>query len=215
MVARYADRAEAGRRLAAAVRECPELADGPVVVLGLPRGGVPVAHEIARELAVPMDLLIVRKLGCPQQPELAMGAVGEGGVTVMNDGVVRAARITSTMVGDVAVRERAEIADRVRRYRRGRPPVDLTGMVAVIVDDGIATGATALAACEVVRARGSLRVLVAAPVMSPEARRRLLDVADDVVGLQTPVDFRNVGSYYTDFRPVDEAEVLAFVLGGS
>jgi putative phosphoribosyl transferase len=210
-MARFVDRRDAGRRLAAMVVSWPGLIGARVVVLGLPRGGVPVADEVARALAAPLGALVVRKLGVPHQPELAMGAIGEGGIVVMNEAVLASARVGSEAVAQVAARERAEVADRVRRYRRGLPAVELAGAVVVLVDDGIATGATVLAAVQVARTRGARRVLVASPVISPDARRRLLAVADEVLALQEPSDFRSVGSYYRDFRQVDEEEVLALL----
>lgn len=177
------------------------------VVLGLPRGGVPVAAEVAAALDAPLDVLIVRKLGVPWHPEVAMGAVGEGGATVLNTEVTAVARVTADDLERVERRERAEVEERVTRFREGRAPVSLRGRCALIVDDGIATGATVRAACSIARVRGAASVVVAVPVAAPEALARL-DEADDVVCLHTPDDFMAVGMHYVDFRQVDDQEVV-------
>ncbi len=201
---RFRDRIEAGRMLAARLREKPPAAP---VVLGLPRGGVPVAAEIARVLDAPLDVLVVRKLGVPWHREVAMGAVGEDGATVLNTEVTAAARVTLDDVEAAQQRERAEVDQRVLRFREGRPPVPLTGRTAVIVDDGIATGATVRAACSIARARGAASVVVAVPVAAPDALS-MLDEADEVVCLRAPEDFLAVGMHYLDFRQVEDDEVV-------
>lgn len=206
----FEDRRDAGRRLADRLRQAPE---SPEIVLGLPRGGVPVAAEVARALGVPLDVIVVRKLGLPFQPEVAMGAIGEEGVRIVDDELIRRARVSEAAFQAVESQERETLDDRVARFRRIRPRVDLSGRTAIIVDDGIATGSTAAAACRVARSRGAARVVVAAPVGSPDAVRRLSE-ADEVVCLLEPPEFGAVGAYYRDFSPTTDAEVEA-ILGAS
>jgi putative phosphoribosyl transferase len=204
----FADRVDAGTRLA---RALDHLRDRDVVVLGLPRGGVPVAAEVARALGAPLDVVVVRKLGVPGAPELAMGAVGEGGVRVLNDAVVQRHGLSGRDLGQAESRERAVLEDRVRRFRGGRPPVTASGRDVVVVDDGVATGATARAACLVVRALGAARVVLAVPVGPPDVRRRFADVADEVVCLETPRWFGAVGEVYRDFTQVGDDEVVGLL----
>lgn len=207
---RFADRADAGRRLAARLSALGHA--GPdVVVLGLPRGGVPVAFEVARQLRAPLDVLVVRKLGVPRQPELAMGAIGEGGVTVLNDDVVTGLGVTPADRAAVEERERAILDQRLRLFRRDSAPLPLDGVTALIVDDGIATGSTARAACRVARARGARRVVLAAPVAPPQRLPGLEEDADEVVCLETPSPFFAVGQFYADFSPVPDEEVTALL----
>ncbi len=201
---RFADRVDAGRRLA---EELERFREEDVVVLGLPRGGVPVAAEVARALGKPLDVIVVRKLGVPFQPELAMGAIGEGDVRVLDDEVIRLARITDKDLHDVEARERAELDDRVERFRRGRPRLDLTGRVALVVDDGIATGSTAKAACRVARQLGAARVVMATPVAPPDTVARFHE-ADEVVTVQMPQGFSAVGQFYRDFRATTDDTVV-------
>ncbi|WP_431935237.1 phosphoribosyltransferase [Micromonospora sp. RP3T] len=199
----YRDRTEAGRDLA---ERLTDLADRPdVVVLALVRGGVPVARVIADRLHAPLDVLVVRKLGVPWAPEVAFGALGPGGVQVLNDMV--AGRISENDRAQVRRREQAELDRREQRYRAGRPPLDLTGRTALIVDDGLATGATARAAVQVARQLGAARVVVAVPVGSPPAYEMLAATADTVVSSQLPADFAAVGAYYDDFHEVSDDEV--------
>ncbi|MCZ7440686.1 phosphoribosyltransferase family protein [Micromonospora sp. WMMC241] len=199
----YRDRAEAGRDLA---EHLTDLAGRPdVIVLGLVRGGVPVARVVADRLNAPLDVLVVRKLGVPWAPEVAYGALGPGGVQVLND--VVADRISENDRAQVRRREQAELERREQRYRDGRPPLDLTGRTAVVVDDGLATGATARAAVQVARHLGAARVLVAVPVGSPQAYEMLAATADTVVSSQLPPDFAAVGAYYDDFHEVSDDEV--------
>lgn len=200
----FADRVEAGRRLAEALQH---LAGQPLVVLGLPRGGVVVAAEVAAALAVPLDVVVVRKLGVPEQPELAMGAVGEGDVTIRNEPVLQAIGVPDEVVADVADRERAEVRRRATRLRAGRAPLSLCGRVAVIVDDGIATGSTARAACQVVRALGAARVVVAVPVAPPGWEAGFAGVADELVAVWTPERLWAIGGAYGDFHQVGDDEV--------
>lgn len=200
----FRDRLDAGAQLGEALRERGELTP---VVLGLPRGGVPVAAEVARALDAPLDVLVVRKLGVPSHPELAMGAVGECGVRVLDETVVRRSRVSPGQLAAVERTERAEVERRSDRLRRGRTALALTGRTALVVDDGLATGATARAACHVARALGAARVVVTAPVGAPDAVERLRADADDVVCLQAPDAFSAVGQWYADFRPTTDEEV--------
>ncbi|KKJ94094.1 phosphoribosyltransferase [Micromonospora sp. HK10] len=199
----YRDRAEAGRMLA---DQLTDLAGRPdVVVLGLVRGGVPVARVIADRIGAPLDVLVVRKLGVPWAPEVAYGALGPGGVQVRNEMV--ADRIDPADRAQVREREQVELDRREQRYRAGRPPLDLAGRTAVIVDDGLATGATARAAVQVARQLGAVRVVVAVPVGSDQAYDMLAAEADEVLCLQVPADFAAVGAYYDDFHEVSDDEV--------
>ena len=200
----FADRVDAGRRLAGRLEH---LRGQDVVVLGLPRGGVPVALEVADALDAPFDVLVVRKLGVPSQPELAMGAIGEGGARVLDARVLALARVSDEDLAAVERRERAQLEERVSPLRSGRGPVDLTGRVVVIVDDGIATGSTARVACEVARRLGAARVVVAVPVAPAEAARGLPG-ADEVVCVASPSHFVAVGHHYRDFSPTSDDEVM-------
>ncbi|WP_020519902.1 phosphoribosyltransferase [Catelliglobosispora koreensis] len=199
---RFADRVAAGRALAARLRH---LRGQPLVVLGLPRGGVPVAFEVAQALQAPLDVIVVRKLGLPQQPEVAMGAIGEDGARVLNPAVTAYAR-----QGDlerVEAAERAELEHRVALWRQGRPACLLAGHTAVIVDDGVATGATAGAACAVARLRGATRIVLAAPVIPADTVASLHNMADEVVTVLAPADFQAVGQWYADFTATSDTEV--------
>lgn len=202
----FVDRVEAGRRLGARLGH---LGGSDVVVLGLPRGGVPVARQVADALGAPLDVCLVRKLGTPFQPELGMGAIGEDGVRVINDDVVRDAQVTPEELADVEEGERAVLAARARRYRGEAPPIDLAGRTVVVVDDGVATGSTARAACRIVRARGAARTVLAVPVAPSDWTARLGDEADELVCLETPPDFFAIGQFYADFAQTDDEEVVA------
>ncbi|MGV0652548.1 alpha/beta family hydrolase [Mycolicibacterium thermoresistibile] len=204
----FDDRVDAGRRPA---ERLASFRGRDVVVLGLPRGGVPVAFEVARALRAPLDVLVVRKLGVPFQPEPAFGAIGEDGVRVVNDAVVRRTRLTRADMAAVERRERAELQRRSERYRGGRSRIPLSGRVAVIVDDGVATGATAKAACQVVRAEGAARVVLAVPVGPPDVAERFAGYADEVVCLQTPPFFSAVGQGYRNFTQTSDDEVIALL----
>ncbi|HEY4398617.1 MAG TPA: phosphoribosyltransferase family protein [Acidimicrobiia bacterium] len=201
----FRDRREAGRRLA---ERLSGLRASSPLVLGLPRGGVPVAFEVAQALEAPLDILVVRKLGVPFQPELGMGAVGEGGVRVLNADVVRQARVTESQLAQVEARERAEVEERAARLRGGRPAIPLEGRTVVIVDDGLATGGTARAAVRVARERGAERVILAVPVAPPETVAALRRDADDVVAVETPQPFFAIGGWYADFSPTSDDEVV-------
>ncbi len=200
----FRDRVEAGRKLGLALAG---LRGKDVVVLGLPRGGVPVAAEVAKALDAPLDVIVVRKLGVPFQPEVAMGAIGEGGARVLDRRVVSVARVSEDDLRTVEARERALLESRLERYRQGRPPKDLTGRTAVIVDDGIATGSTARVACKVARQLGAARVVLAVPV-APERAMDSVPEADEVLSLISPRNFQAVGYYYRDFSPTADEEVV-------
>jgi putative phosphoribosyl transferase len=200
----FRDRVEAGIQLAAQLQGKRE---DSWVVLGVPRGGVPVAAVVAETLDLPLDVVLVRKLGVPYRPELAMGAVGEGGVRVVDSDLVRMAGVRQSELAEAERRERAEVDARARRFRGGHAPLSLHGRTAVIVDDGIATGSTMAAACRVVRANGADRVVVAVPVAPDEALTKLDDVADTVVCLRTPRPFFSVGQWYRDFSQTTDTEV--------
>ena len=203
----FMDRHHAGRCLSA---ELAHLRDSAVVVLGLPRGGVPVAYEVARAFDAPLDVIVVRKLGVPRQPEYAMGAIGEGGIRVVDPDVVARAGLSEAAVREVDQRERDVLEARVAWLRRGRPRVPLEGRVAVVVDDGIATGSTARAACEVARRLGAARVVVASPV-APAGTTAADLAADELVCCAMPWGFRAVGNYYRDFSPTTDEEVRALL----
>jgi putative phosphoribosyl transferase len=200
----YRDRIAAGEQLGTALATYAGRSD--TVVLGLVRGGVPVAAAVAERLKAPLDVLVVRKLGVPWAPEVAFGALGPGGVHVLNDEI--AERLDRADVAAVVRQEAAELDRRERRYRGGRPALDLTGCIAVIVDDGLATGATARAAVAVARRLGATRVVVAAPVGSPEAIDLLEAEADEVVCPVAPADFGAVSRFYDDFRQVGDDTVV-------
>ena len=205
----FLDRAEAGKRLASLLTGQLMIERGAgTVVLGLPRGGIPVAYEIARALGAPLDVILVRKIGLPAQPELAMGAIGEDGVRVINDDVVDAEHISDLQFAAVEERERAELGRRAERYRAGLPRVPLTGKTAIVVDDGIATGSTARAACQVARAHGAARVVLAVPVAPPASIGALASVADEVVCVEEPEPFLAIGQWYQDFAQTGDEEVV-------
>ncbi|MER6787269.1 phosphoribosyltransferase family protein [Streptomyces sp. NPDC000658] len=202
----FRDRRDAGRQLAARLGH---LKGTEAVVLGLPRGGVPVAAEVAEALAAPLDVCLVRKLGVPVQPELGMGAIGEGGVRVINEDVLRTARVTPDELARVEAREREVLESRARRYRAGREPVGTQGRTVVVVDDGVATGSTARAACRIARAGGAARIVLAVPVAPQAWTARLGGDADELVCPHTPWDFSAIGQFYADFSQTDDDEVVA------
>jgi predicted phosphoribosyltransferase len=205
---RFKDRHDAGRRLAALLE--PYRREHPVVV-GLPRGGVPVAAEVARALDAPLDVAVVRKIGAPQNSEYAIGAVAEGGVHVLGRRMGRAADLTGAELDALIARAERELEERLRRYRGTRPPVPLEGRTVIVVDDGLATGRSALAAVRSLRRRGAARVILAAPVASREAASLLSEAADEVVCVEVPTDLWAVGAWYVDFRATSDEEVAALL----
>ena len=205
----FADRAAAGRRLAVLVE--PLTGSRPVVV-GMARGGVPVAYEVARALGAPLDVVVVRKLGHPAQPELGLGALGEDGVRIVNDALVKRLDVTPAVMDEVTRRETVELERRCRAYRRARLPVMLAGRTVIVVDDGLATGFTARAAVEVMRRRRAERVVLAVPVGAPRAVASLAEFADDVVCVETVGEFSGISEWYGNFDQLsddDAARLLA------
>jgi predicted phosphoribosyltransferase len=204
-VRRFRDRRDAGRQLAAELGEYRDRAD--VLVLALPRGGVPVGFEVAQALGAPLDVFVVRKLGVPGHEELAMGAIASGGARVINEAVVRRARITDAVLAAVTAREQEEVARRERLYRGDRPPPDVRDRTVILVDDRLATGATMRAGVEAVRQGGAKRIVVAVPVGSPETCESMCRGADEVVCLATPEPFVAVGFWYEDFGQESDDDV--------
>jgi putative phosphoribosyl transferase len=201
----FRDRASAGRELAeglAAYR------DASPVVLGLPRGGVPVAYEVARALDAPLDVCVVRKIGAPIQPELGIGAVAEENALYVDRDLMRRVGVSDHELTTLVARERAEVEDRARRFRRGAPPVDVRGRTVIVVDDGVATGGTARAALETLRARGAERVVLAVPVGAADSLDALASIADEVVALSSEEAFYAVGLWYDDFRTTTDHDVI-------
>jgi predicted phosphoribosyltransferase len=205
----FRDRADAGRRLAGALRHLGGRSD--VLVLGLPRGGVPVASEVAAALGAPLDVFVVRKLGVPGQRELAFGAIASGGVRVLNDAIVIGLGLDPRTLNAVTAVEQEELARREQAYRGGRPPLDVTGRIVVLVDDGLATGASMRAAVAALRARGPARIVVAVPTASPESCDDLRDEVDEIVCADTPAHFIAVGERYDDFRETSDEDVRALL----
>jgi len=201
----FADRGEAGRMLAGELGKYARRDD--VVVLGLPRGGVPVAAEVARALRAPLDVLVVRKLGAPGQEELAIGAIGEGGVRVLNEELVRNLGLGEQEIDRMAAREERELERRVAAYRGDHKALGVEGKIVIVVDDGVATGATMRAGLQSLRARGAAKIVAAAPVGAEDSVAALANDADEVVVLQTPAWFRAVGQWYENFGQTTDDEV--------
>ena len=204
----FRDRREAGRILADRLRG---MAIERPVVVGLPRGGVPVAYEVARALGAPLDIGLVRKLGAPAQPELGIGALGEDGTVILDGDTIAALGVGRDRIVAIVDRERAELERQRRLYRDSRPPVDVSGRTAILVDDGLATGVTATAAAAVMRARGAADVIVAVPVCPPGASERLGDAVGALVCLEQPRRFGGVGAWYADFSQTSDSEVVALL----
>lgn len=206
---RFRNRAQAGRKLG---DRLAHLVDQKPVVVGLPRGGVPVAAEIARRLRAPLDVILVRKVGAPDRAELAAGAVGEDGVTVRNLAVLQGMGLSwEDDLADQVARERAEVRRRAGSLRRGRSRIDLLGRTVIVVDDGIATGSTVVAAMRVVRGLGARRLVLAVPVAPADTLARMGELADEVVCLHAPARFLAVGEWFEDFRQVSEDEVMVLL----
>lgn len=203
--AEFRDRVDAGRRLAARLEP---LRDASPIVLALPRGGVPVAYEIARSLDAPLEVLAVRKLGVPQNPELGMGAIAEDGTGVIDTTLAKAAGVSESELRRTMDRETAELHRRVTTYRGGRPMLDLADRTVIVVDDGVATGSTDLAALRAVRKLNPRRVILAVPVCARESAARLEEDADQIVSLVTPAELDGVGRWYDDFSQVSDEAVL-------
>jgi putative phosphoribosyl transferase len=205
----FRDRAEAGRLLAQRLKSYAHRPD--VIVLGLPRGGVPVAYEIAQALAVPLDVYLVRKLGVPNQPELAMGAIAHSGNRYLNLAIMRQCRISADDLARVTRREWQELERRDLAYRQGRPPPDLTHKVVIVVDDGLATGATMFAALAALLQEPIQRLIVAIPVAPASSLQSLRTRADEVVCLMTPESFQSVGEWYIDFSQTSDVQVRSLL----
>lgn len=209
----FSDRVEAGDELARLLR--PYAGRSDVVVLGLPRGGVPVAATVAGVLGAPLDVFVVRKLGVPGHSELAMGAIASGGARVINQALIKDMDICAADVAAVIAAEEDELARREKLYRRGRAPLKVSGRTVILVDDGLATGSTMQAAVRAVRELGPSRVVVAVPVGSVEACRDLEHVADVVVCARVPYPFLAVGRWYLDFSETSDADVIALLQSSS
>ncbi len=205
---RFRDRSDAGRRLAELL---VPLAGEGTVVIGIPRGGVPVAAEVARALGAPLDITVVRKIGAPRNPELALGAVAEGNVRAVAGGTLGRLGVSRAEFERLAAAAEAELAERSHRYRGARPPADLSGRNAILVDDGLATGSSARAAIESLRARGAARVTLAVPVGAPEALDALRSETDAIVCVEAPPDLWAVGLWYEDFSATADTQVAALL----
>jgi putative phosphoribosyl transferase len=205
MATRFQDRHDAGRQLAVELHAYANRPD--VIVLALPRGGVPVGFEVATALGAPLDVFVVRKLGLPWEKEVAMGAIASGGVRVLDADLIRAARVSEAEVEQVTAIERAEVVRRERQYRGERPFPDLSGKTVILVDDGLATGSTMRAGVAALRQKGPSRVVVAVPVAAPATCNAIRDIADEIVCAMTPEPFRAVGYWYHDFSQTSDEEV--------
>lgn len=208
---RFHDRVDAGRRLATELEGYAGRSD--IVVLALPRGGVPVAREIADALEAPLDVLLVRKLGAPFQPELALGAVATGGVRIVNEKLLREISVPEEVLDEVTEREREELARREEAYRQGREPVPVEGRIVIVVDDGVATGSTFRAAIQSLRERGPARIVAAVPVAPVESAASLEEVVDNLVCLVTPTTFFGISEWYERFPQVSDETVCSFLAG--
>jgi putative phosphoribosyl transferase len=208
----FKDRRDAGRQLA---EQLERFRSEHPVVIGIPRGGVPVAAEVADALGAPLDVAVVRKIGAPQNPEFAIGALAEGGVHVLNAKAVRAARLSEAALHALIGRIERELGERVGCYRGSREPVEIAGRTVILVDDGLATGRSALAAVISLRKRGAARVVLAVPVAAPSSVEVLRAEADEVVCVEMPADLWAVGLWYEDFSPTSDAEVAALLDGNA
>lgn len=205
----FIDRSDAGRALASRLSQYRGRDN--VIVLGLPRGGVPVAYEVARALNAPLDVLVVRKLGLPSQPELAMGAIASGGASYINQEVIGLAQVRRAQLDEVVARESEELRRRELLYRKDRPPLELRGRVVIVVDDGIATGASMHAAALALRTLAPEKLIVAVPVAPPDAAQRLGDAVDEFICIESPEGFAAVGQFYQQFGQTSDAEVCTLL----
>lgn len=205
MDSRFHDRRSAGRQLATHLASYANRSD--VIVLALPRGGVPIGFEVARALGVPLDVFVVRKLGVPGQEELAMGAVATGGTRVLDDEIIAAARVSASDIERITAMERAELERREHQYRGDRPWPALAGKTIILVDDGLATGSSMRAAVSALRPFGPARIVVAVPVAAPETCRAFREIADEIICMETPDPFQAVGIWYDDFSQTTDDEV--------
>lgn len=205
----FADREDAGLKLGSLLQQYAGRND--VVVLALPRGGVPVGYSVAQTLKCPLDVFIVRKIGVPGQEELAMGAIASGGTVIKNTDVIHYLNISKGQFNKVCIQETLELERREREYRGDRPPLDLRDKVVIVVDDGIATGASMRAAAAAIRDKKPARLIVAAPIAAPLIFRRFANLADEVVCVETPDDFQAVGAWYEDFSQTTDDEVRALL----
>ncbi len=210
---RFRDREEAGRMLADKLRRYA--GDPNALVLGLPRGGMAPAYEVAAALDLPLDVLVVRKLGTPGQQELAMGAISRGGIRVLNEDVVRGLRIPQSKIDEAIKREAPELERREKLFRGDRSPLALAGRTVIVVDDGLATGSTMLAAIQCVRVQKPSRIVMAVPVAPPKTCERFRSEVDELICLSTPEEFSAVGEWYDDFAQVDDAEVVDLMKKGA
>jgi predicted phosphoribosyltransferase len=205
----FRDRTEAGRLLAEKLRAYAE--HPAAIVLALPRGGVPVGYEVAVSLKLPLDIFVVRKLGVPGYQELAMGAIASGGIRVLNEDVLRSLPEAAAMVALVTTQEMQELERRERDYRENRPPLELSGRIVILIDDGLATGATMMAAIAALRKKAPAKIVVAVPVCPPETLHEVERVADETIALFAPDWFRGVGQFYEDFAQISDDEVRLFL----
>lgn len=206
---RYSDRRSAGQELADALQQFAGRDD--VVVLGLPRGGVPVAHEVAKSLGAPLDVFVVRKIGMPGHEEFAIGAIASGGTRILDENLIHRYQLPELAIEAICRRERAELERRERLYREGRALINVAGRLVILVDDGLATGSTMRAASQAVRGLRPARIVVAAPVGAPETCRALARVAESVICPFMPEPFAAVGLWYGDFSPTTDEEVRALL----
>jgi len=213
MLARFANRTDAGRRLATELQEYANRPD--VIVLALPRGGVPIGYEVANALGVPLDVFVVRKIGLPWQEELAMGAVASGGVRVFDRNLIRVAHVSDADVERIADAEERELERRERMYRGDRPFPDLNAKTVILVDDGLATGASMRAAVAALREEKPARIVVAVPVAAPETCDAFRSIADEIVCAETPEPFQAVGQWYDDFSQTTDEDVKALLARGA
>jgi predicted phosphoribosyltransferase len=205
----FLDRRDAGRRVAVRLMEYAN--DPNAIVLALPRGGVPVAYEVAFALNVPLDVFVVRKLGAPGQEELAIGAIASGDIRVLNDELVTYLGISDKQIEEVVDTEKKELERREKIFRDDRPPVDAEGKTIILVDDGLATGSTMMAAVTALRARNPERIIVAVPTGAPEVCARMRELADECICATTPLPFRAIGVWYEDFTQTSDEEVHALL----